>query len=622
MTTDNQQMGNAHHRRLVQENPLLVFVSSVMRKEVEDLQAERDACVSAIEALPLTRPWAFEYSNASADPPKETYLNKVDACDIFVIILGAEITEPVENEYSRACEREKRRLVFLKRTSARSQRLANWLDKRQDVTWVLFDEPGDLSSKVRGAIIDELIKGYRVYRLMDRDYKSLVDTIRSAPVTFLVRTIEVKELTEVTSAFPELAELYPDFEGWADEKRLDITKGKAEAYVADYAGENAGFALTTDKDSQGKVRKISTLYIKPRFQHQGVGPRLLFGLIEKAARDGVDKLYVTVSEERRVHLETLLSQYGFFVEGVSSRRYREGSWEWVWSKRLVHGRLRPRQLSRFVRQYMFEERGFVVRQLGSGMFAATPRYGVLGGPAIDQPPVLVATASSVKPEQDYVEASRKAQELGLPLVFVSIYPMAAAQGHDTCLDGLDLETKFFPLFVERDVEGLIVPIRQEYVRRLIPLSNERQFMVPTRTQLRTDNVYYRYPSVFSRLKRGSPLFFYETGRQQGRSHLVGEAKLLQYDVGEPHDLLADYGSLGVYTLDDLRGCVAPRGANAGNALALRFDWYRELPVALSYERVKQVVPTFDPRTARRIGAADILELRRLAGWNVSTLSLL
>jgi GNAT superfamily N-acetyltransferase len=592
-----------------------------MRKEVEDLQAERDACVSAIEALPLTRPWAFEYSNASADPVKQTYLDKVDACDIFVIILGAEITEPVENEYSRACEREKRRLVFLKRTSVRAERLAKCIEARQDVTYTQFDDIDDLSEKVRSAIVDELIKGYRFYRLRDSDYKSIVDTIRSEPVTFLVRTIEPNELTEVTSAFPELQELYPGFEGWADGKRVDIANGRAEAYIADYGGENAGFALTSNKDDPGKVRKVSTLYIKPRYQRQGVGPRLLFGLIDKAARDGVEKLYITVSEERRTHLEDLLHQYGFFVEGVSGRRYRERSWEWVWSKRLVHGRLRPRQLPKFVRQYMFEERGFVVQQVSSGMFAATPRYGVLGEPAGNQSPVLVATTFGTSPERDYRRASQKAQELGLPLVFVSIDPMAQSHDYGVCIDGLDLEAQFFPLFVERDIEGLIVPIREEHVRNLIPLSTEPQFMVPTRIQLRTDNVYYRYPTAFSGLKRGSPLFFYETGRLQGRSRLMGEAKLLEYAVAEPEELLARYGNFGVYTLDDVRGCVAHRGPNVGKGLALRFDWYRELSGTLSFDQIRQVLPTFDPRTARRIGALDILELRRLAGWNVNTLSL-
>jgi ribosomal protein S18 acetylase RimI-like enzyme len=604
------------------EDRLLVFISSVMRKELEDLQAERDACLAAIGSLPLTRPWAFEHSTASPDPARKTYIDKVDACDIFLIVLGVEITDPVEDEYNRAVERGKRRLVFLKRTTDRSQRLTKWIDERQDVTYVYFGDAEELADKVRAAVINELIRGYRVFNLKDKDYESIVGTIRSTPVTFIVRTIEPKELPEVTSTFPELQQLYPDFEAWTEKKRVEIAEGKAEACVANYGGENAGFALTTDKDPMHKVRKISTLYIKPRYQHQGIGPRLLFGLLERAAQEGVEKLYVTVSEERRQQLEVLLDQYGFFVEGVSGRRYRRGSCEWVWTKHLLYGRLRRAQLYKFVQRYMFEERGFVVQRLGSGMFTVFPRYGVLGQPSEPGAAVLVATASGEDPERQYRAACRKARELGLRLVFVSIEPLPSIHEYGMCFDSLDLEARFFPLYVERDTEGLIVPIREEYVQRLIPLSDRPQFLVPTRVQLRTDNVYYRYPSAFSGLKRGSPLFFYETQRGQGRSRLIGEGKLLGYDIAEPQDLLARYGNLGVYTLDDVRKCVIHRGQHNGKALALQFDWYRELACPLPRERIEHILPHFDPTTARRLGTIDILELRRLAGWNVDTLSLL
>ena len=603
------------------EDRLLVFISSVMRKELEDLQAERDACVAAIGSLPLTRPWAFEHSTASPDPARRTYLDKVDACDIFLIVLGVEITDPVEDEYNRAVEQRKRRLVFLKRTAEKSQRLTKWIGERQDVTYAYFGDAEELADKVRAAVINELIRGYRVFNLKDKDYESIVGTIRSAPVSFLVRTIEPKELAEVTSTFPELERLYPDFEAWTQKKRVQIAQGEAEACVATYGGENAGFALTTEKDPAGKVRKISTLYIKPRYQHQGIGPRLLFGLLERAAQEGVEKLYVTVSEERREQLEVLLDQYGFFVEGVSGRRYRRGSWEWVWAKRFLHGRLRRGQLHKFVQHYMFEERGFIVQRLSSGIFTALPRYGVLGEPGEPEAAILVATASGPDPERQYRAACSKARELGLRLVFVSIEPLPSMYEYGTCLDSLDLEARFFPLYVERDIEGLIVPIREEYVQQLIPLSDRPQFLAPTRVQLRTDNVYYRYPSAFSGLKRGSPLFFYETKRRQGRSRLIGEAKLLEYAIAEPQDLLACYGNLGVYTLEDVRRCVMRRGQNNGKALALQFDWYRELASPLPRERIEHILPNFDPTTARRLGTVDILELRRLAGWNVDTLSL-
>jgi ribosomal protein S18 acetylase RimI-like enzyme len=608
-------------RRIQTEDRLLVFISSVMRKELEDLQAERDACVGAIESLPLTRSWAFEHSTASPDPARSTYIAKVDACDIFLIILGVEITDPVEDEYDRAVEKGKRRLVFLKRTTEKSQRLAKWIEERQDITYVYFGDAQELADKVRAAVINELIRGYRVFNLKDKDYESIVGTIRSAPVTFLVRTIEPKELVEVTSTFPELQELYPEFETWTQKKRVEIAEGKAEACVASYGEENAGFALTTDKDPAHKVRKISTLYIKPRYQHQGIGPRLLFGLLERAAQEGVEKLYVTVSEERRQQLEALLHQYGFFVEGVSGRRYRAGSCEWVWAKRLLHGRLRRAQLHKFVQHYMFEERGFLIQRLGSGMFMALPRYGALGQASELKAAILVATASGEDPERQYRAACSKAGELGLRLFFVSIEPLPSMDGYGTCFDSLDLEARFFPLYVERDAEGLIVPIQEENVQRLIPLSDRPQFLAPTRVQLRTDNVYYRYPSVFSGLKRGSPLFFYETQRGQGRSRLIGEGKLLEYAIAEPQDLLARYGNLGVYTLEDVRGCVSKRGQHNGKALALQFDWYRELAEPLPRERIHHILPNFDPRTARRLGPIDILELRRVAGWNVDTLSL-
>ncbi len=599
------------------ELPLLVFVSSVMK--VEDLKAERKACVAAIDSLPLTRSWAFEFSPASTDSAEDTYLEKVDQCDIFILILGAELTDPTEREYERAVGRGKPRLVFVKKAEKRTERAADWLRERQDVKWARFDDATDLAQQVRVAVCDELIKAYRRLHLQPADFQAIADKLRSEPVTFVVRTIESKELPAVTENLPELQARYPDFSSWVKEKAVEIANKKAEAYVASIGGENAGFALVADK-GQG-VRKISTLFIKETFRGEGVGPRLLFGVTERAARDKVEKLYITLSEELRHKLEPLLDQYGFSVEGVSGRRYREHSWEWIWSKRLLHGRLRPRHLARFVQRYMFEERGFMVEDAGRGMFLARARYNALGQPSSGEVPFLVAPAQGENPDAQYTAARRKAEELGLTLVFVSVEPLAEPHDYGICLDSLDLEARFFPLYVERNVEGLIIPIRESFAQMLIPRSDEPQFLLPTRVQLRTDNVYYRWPSVFSGLRRGSPLFFYETQRRQGQSRLIGEGKLLEYAVDQPEELLAQYGNLGVYTLEDVRGCAIRSGENTGKALAMRFDWYREVPVPLTRQQIEEVVPTFDPTTARRLQPTDILELRRRIGWNVNALSL-
>jgi GNAT superfamily N-acetyltransferase len=602
------------------ENPLLVFLSSVMDKQVEDLSAERQAAKDAINSLPLTRSWTFEDSPASADQLDESYLSRVDDCDIFLIVLGRELTGPVENEYTRAATLGKRRLLFVKNDAQRSSRAATWLNDRQDIKYQRFEAPEDLAEHVKAAVIDELIKAHRRLNLRDKDFEQLASKLRSEPVTFMVRTIDAGELREITASFPQLEQLYPDFQTWVDNKMVELNNGGARAYVAAYGQENAGFALVSDKLTG--VRKLSTLYMKPRYQGLGVGPRLLFGVIDQAARDGIEKLYLTVSEERRETLENLLEQFGFFVEGVSGRRYRPGSWEWIWAKRLVHGRLRPQQLTAFVTTVLLEERGYFVKKIGSRLYQASHRYSGLGLPRKSFTGLIVGIGGR-NPDKDFRTAYRVSQDMGEPLLFVSIEPVTGERPDATtiCLDSLDLETMFFPMYVERDIEGLIIPIQETFVERLIPRSEQSQFLTPTRIQLRTDNVYYRYPTVHAGLKRGSPLFFYETQRRAGQSWLIGEAKLLQFAVDTPKELLGEFGHLGVYSLKDIDKATMRGGAQKGKALALRFGWYREIEKPLHLNQIRQVLPSFDPMTARRIGLLDILELRRLAGWNVAPLSL-
>ena len=50
------------------ENPLVVFVSSM----IGELWEERRAIKEAIEAIPLTRPWIFEYTPASTHTIEES----------------------------------------------------------------------------------------------------------------------------------------------------------------------------------------------------------------------------------------------------------------------------------------------------------------------------------------------------------------------------------------------------------------------------------------------------------------------------------------------------------------------------------------------------------------------
>src|SRR5258708_1963047 len=98
-----------------------VFISSVMRIELEDLSAERAAVIEAIDSYPFLFAWAFEREPASSDDIETSFLRHVDDSALCVFVIGSELTEPVEKEFERAQDREKDILIFRKNVSKRSQ---------------------------------------------------------------------------------------------------------------------------------------------------------------------------------------------------------------------------------------------------------------------------------------------------------------------------------------------------------------------------------------------------------------------------------------------------------------------------------------------------------------------
>ena len=609
-------MANAQHlttgHEASTEKPLVVFISSVMGTNAEDLSSLRLACQEAINSLRLTRAWTFEGSPASTESLPGFYLNRIEECDIFVLILGKEITNAVENEYSRAVAEGKPRLVFVKPERVRSKRASQWLSTRSDVKWDdNFADEAEFGQRVRIAIGDELIRSYRKFRLAEKDFSVIAGELRSEAKSFMVRTITARELTHMQERLPQLEERYPDFATWLSEKSAAIVQGAATAYVASFADQITGLAIVVPKGR--RVKKISTLYIHPQYQGLGIGPRLLFALIEDASRDGTEKLYVTLADETLPQLAPLLEHFGFFVEGIAGRRYRAGSPEWVWSKRLLRGYVPDRRFSDFVRHYLFEERGNQVAEERSGAFISGQPFDFLGRHQHEETHLVVVDSGESDASSAYKAAREQARQMEKELLFVS---KAEGSLEGDWLDALDLELRFFPLFVQTKLDGLILPIQEGFANALIPKANQLQLLIPSRLQLRTDNVYYRFPNQFQGLGRGSSLLFFETQRSSGWSLLVGEAKLIEYAVDYPEELLSRFGNLGVYTLEDLREHVAPSGPLRGKALALRFDFYRELPRPLSANAIREVVPTFEPRGPRRITPDELRELRELAGWEV------
>ncbi|NIO67474.1 MAG: DUF4062 domain-containing protein [Anaerolineae bacterium] len=89
---------------------LTIFISSM----IGPLWDQRAAIEEAITTgIPLARPWVFERAPASSEEITESYLARVRECDIYLLILGDDISDPVKEEYQTAVECDKPRLCFV-----------------------------------------------------------------------------------------------------------------------------------------------------------------------------------------------------------------------------------------------------------------------------------------------------------------------------------------------------------------------------------------------------------------------------------------------------------------------------------------------------------------------------
>jgi hypothetical protein len=139
------------------EPSLLVFISSVMGA----MKKERDTLYHTIHSIQIARPWLFEYSPASFQDSVETYLKKVQECDIFVLLLGADYSEPVVREYETAAENGKRILVFT-HTAEKDENQKAFIELlRPKYKYNSFTTPQDLHDVVYNSVVDEIIRTFR-----------------------------------------------------------------------------------------------------------------------------------------------------------------------------------------------------------------------------------------------------------------------------------------------------------------------------------------------------------------------------------------------------------------------------------------------------------------------------
>ena len=142
--------------------PYRVFISSIMNRAIEDLLGEREAARGAVDHFsPITTPWAFEAEPASPQPLLDFYLNGVKSSDLFVLLIGARITEPVKAEFDTALDHGKPMLLFAKVMPSRELE-ADQVLHSANVKYDLFVNATELREKLRrslGVHLLTLIRG-------------------------------------------------------------------------------------------------------------------------------------------------------------------------------------------------------------------------------------------------------------------------------------------------------------------------------------------------------------------------------------------------------------------------------------------------------------------------------
>lgn len=174
-----------------------VFISSILNRKTEDLLAEREAVREVVDSYRFLRAWVFEKAPASTEDLDQAYLRHVDECDLFILIVGREVTNPVTAECQRAKEKNKPILVFAKSVQNRTP-LSQALLQIAGVKYAPFDSVDSLRQAVQAAIDQELVLALRSSRSRSGVW-SILERLR--------QLAKKRTVVHIRPTFPRKAEL-------------------------------------------------------------------------------------------------------------------------------------------------------------------------------------------------------------------------------------------------------------------------------------------------------------------------------------------------------------------------------------------------------------------------------
>jgi hypothetical protein len=149
--------------------PVRVYVSCVL----DDLADERLALKQAVQDLPLTVQWEFDFTSVSSGSLSNEYLDRVWDCDLYVLLVGESISETVKREYDVAADADKPMVMLIEDVPHDDEAKMFIRDLKKKPRPRDFRTIDDLIYQVDAGVSDELIKCYKRLRLDGNEMREL-----------------------------------------------------------------------------------------------------------------------------------------------------------------------------------------------------------------------------------------------------------------------------------------------------------------------------------------------------------------------------------------------------------------------------------------------------------------
>jgi ribosomal protein S18 acetylase RimI-like enzyme len=170
---------------------------------------------------------------------------------------------------------------------------------------------------------------------------------------------------------------------------------------------------------------------------------------------------------------------------------------------------------------------------------------------------------------------------------------------------ISLETLFSPvLFLLPGRHGAIVPIRRRFVGDLLGGNPQLSFLRPPEARLLHERVYFSSPKNESVLADGTPILFYESGREGGRACIIAAARVLRTERIAKNAIMPKHSRRGVLGTGNLQ-----RLTRTPTLAATTFDNLFLFPHPVPLERLRQI-GCFNFITARQVQSEKLIQIVR------------